>query len=263
MARYLMRVMYDGANFRGWQVQCAGRSIQGDLQSAFHQVGIPHPGLAGSGRTDAGVHALAHYAHFDYQGNMSATQLLKALNTKLGDDLLVTGIWPVPDDFHARYKAMSRSYTYLLARNKTPLNRLHTGWLPCRDADLDSLRELAEVLKGRHDFTSLSRDNPLVPNHICEVTKLDITEEAGVVRFDTTADRFLHNMVRRIVGTLVNLAHQGIGPEALRKLMNEKNPRQRLVLTAPAQGLYLTGVQYPNLQLDESALPEDWSWPMR
>lgn len=144
MARYLLRVMYDGLAFRGWQVQCAGRSIQGDLIAAFRQLGIRHPGLTGSGRTDAGVHALAHYAHFDYQGKMTPLQLQLALNTKLRDDLLVTGVWPVPQDFHARYSAMARSYIYLLAREKTPLNRLFTGFMPRSKFSLESLQTLAE-----------------------------------------------------------------------------------------------------------------------
>lgn len=263
MARYLMRLMYDGAAFRGWQVQCAGRSIQGDLISAFQQIGVRHPGVTGAGRTDAGVHAVAHYAHFDYRGGMAPRQLLRALNNKLGDDLLITGIWPVADDFHARYQAMARSYVYLLARVKTPLNRLHTGFLPRRDIRVETLSRLAKVLLGSHDFSSLSRDNPLVPNHICAIQRLDVSEGKGIIRFDITADRFLHNMVRRIVGTLVNLDHAGLGPDALQKIMAEENPRQKLVTTAPPQGLYLTGVRYPNLRLDESGPSEDLLYFLR
>jgi len=249
--------MYDGAEFRGWQVQCAGRSIQGDLIDAFRQLGIRHPGLTGSGRTDAGVHALAHFAHFDYQGKMTPRQLILALNNKLREDILITGVWPVEPDFHARFQAMSRSYAYRLAKEKTPLNRLHTGFIPRTHFDLQALLRLAEVLKGRHDFSSLSRDNPLVPNHICEITQLAIEERRETFLFRITADRFLHNMVRRIVGILVNLAHQGLGPAELKRIIEDKDPRQRLVLTAPARGLYLTGVKYPHLQLDETPLPED------
>lgn len=256
MARFLLRVMYDGMNFRGWQVQCAGRSIQGDLISAFRQLGIPHPGVTGSGRTDAGVHARAHFAHFDYAGKMTPRQLRLGLNTKLADDLLVTGIWRVPDDFHARYQAMARSYVYLLAREKTPLNRLHTGFLPMGNIRLEELRALAQVLLGSHDFSSLSRDNPAVPKHVCEITQLDISEDAGLISFHCSADRFLHNMVRRIVGTLANLAQQKLGPDVLRQILAEEDPRQRLVLTAPAQGLYLTGVAYPHLRLDETTPSE-------
>lgn len=257
MARFLMRLMFDGAAFRGWQVQCAGRSVQGDLISAFHQIGVRHPGVTGAGRTDAGVHALAHFAHFDYQGTMSPRQLLLALNNKLDEDLMITGIWPVPEDFHARYQAMARSYVYLLARVKTPLNRLHTGFMPRRNISVKTLSALAKPLLGSHDFSSLSRDNPLVPNHICEIQRLEISEDRGIIRFGIRADRFLHNMVRRIVGTLVNLDHLGLGASSLQAIMDEQDPRQKLVTTAPAQGLYLTGVRYPNLRLDESTLPED------
>ncbi len=263
MARYLMRLMYDGAAFQGWQVQCAGRSIQGDMISAFHQIGVKHPGLIGAGRTDAGVHALAHFAHFDYKGSMSERQIMLALNNKLGEDLMVTGIWPVAEDFHARYKAIARSYIYLLARVKTPLNRLHTGFMPRRNIQVASLSSLAGVLMGSHDFSSLSRDNPLVPNHICEITCLDISEDKGIIRFDITADRFLHNMMRRIVGTLVNLDHLDLEAVALQAIIEEKNPRQKLVTTAPAQGLYIAGVRYPDLRLDESELSEGLLYYLR
>ena len=252
MPRYLLRVMYDGTDFRGWQVQCAGRSIQGDLIDAFRQLGVRHPGVTGSGRTDAGVHALAHFAHFDYRGRMSPRQLRLGLNTKLGNDLLVTGVWPVPDSFHARFQAMSRGYLYLLSREQNPLNRLHTGFVPLSGIRLEDLRDLSVVLTGSHDFSSLSRDNPLVPNHICEITRLEITEKDGVIRFEIVADRFLHNMVRRIVGTICNLSHQGLGVEVLAKILADKDPRQRLVLPAPACGLYLKSVAYPDMSLDET-----------
>ncbi|HOU72466.1 MAG TPA: hypothetical protein PLB85_03710, partial [Candidatus Syntrophosphaera sp.] len=126
-----------------------------------------------------------------------------------------------------------------------------------------SLSRLAEVLLGSHDFSSLSRDNPLVPNHICDIQRLEISEERGIIRFDLTADRFLHNMVRRIVGTLVNLDHGGLGPDVLQAILDEANPRQKLVTTAPAQGLYLTGVRYPNLQLDESAPTDELLYFLR
>lgn len=250
MARFLMRLMFDGTDFRGWQAQCAGRSVQGDLIAAFRRLGVRHPNVTGAGRTDAGVHALAHFAHFDYRGKMTPQQLILSLNTKFHGDLQVTGIWAVEDDFHARYKACGRDYVYLLAREKTPLNRLHTGFMPRSKISPEGLKRLGEVLLGSHDFSSLSRDNPLVPNHICNITRLDVSETQGIIRFDISADRFLHHMVRRIVGTLVNLEHMGLDGSVLEAIMAEKTPRQRLVTTAPASGLYITGVRYPNLKLD-------------
>ena len=261
--RYLIKMAYDGSEFIGWQKQKQGRSIQCVMEKALEQFsGVSVPVIA-AGRTDAGVHALAHFAHFDYPGTMSPRQLLLALNNKLGEDLLITGIWPVADDFHARYQAMARSYAYLLARVQTPLNRLHTGFMPRRNIGRETLSRLAEVLLGPHDFSSLSRDNPLVPNHVCDIQQLRVSEDRGIIRFDIRADRFLHNMVRRIVGTLVNLDHAGLGSAALQAILDEANPRQKLVTTAPAQGLYLTGVRYPNLPLDESAPAEDLLYFLR
>lgn len=254
MARYLMRMMFDGTQFRGWQAQCAGRSVQGDLISAFRRMGVKHPNVTGAGRTDAGVHALAHFAHFDYRGKMSPQQLILSLNTKFKGDIKLTGIWPVPEDFHARYKAFQRDYVYLLAREKTPLNRLHTGFMPRSKISPEGLSRLGKILLGSHDFSSLSRNNPLVPNHICKIKRLDISETEGIIRFDISADRFLHHMVRRIVGTLVNLEHDGLNEEVLEKILAEKTPRQKMVTTAPASGLYITGVHYPDLKLDSDAI---------
>ena len=122
-----MRLMYDGSAFHGWQVQRSKRSVQGDLVSALAGIGVEKPTLTGSGRTDAGVHALAQFAHFDHPGTMTPRQLLLALNTHLDYDVRVTGIWKVADDFHARFQASARSYTYLLAKERTPFNRLYMG----------------------------------------------------------------------------------------------------------------------------------------
>ncbi len=129
MSRFLMRVMYDGTNLRGWQTQTTGRSVQGELIAALKDLGIAHPNLTGSGRTDAGVHSLANYAHFDYNGKMTTQQLVMAMNSKLDSDIMITGIWQVPDSFNARYSAISRTYIYLLERKRTPLNRLYTGYI--------------------------------------------------------------------------------------------------------------------------------------
>ncbi|MCB5258607.1 MAG: tRNA pseudouridine(38-40) synthase TruA [Candidatus Cloacimonadaceae bacterium] len=251
MSRYLMRIMYDGTNFRGWQTQTAGRSVQADLISALKDRGISHPNLTGSGRTDAGVHAIANYAHFDYKGKMTSQQLLLALNSKLASDLKITGIWQVADSFNARYSATSRTYIYLLARKRTPLNRLYTGFIPGKEIKIEDLKAMSEVMKGSHNFTSLSKNNPAIPNHICNISSFTIKEIQGKIGFKITADRFLHHMVRRIVGTMVNLSQKGLGVETLKQILEEQNARQRLVLTAPAQGLYLYNVHYPDLKLED------------
>lgn len=253
MPRYLMRVIYDGSAFHGWQTQLAKRSVQQDLGAALLCIGADNSDVTGSGRTDSGVHALAQYAHFDFQGKMTPRQILLGLNTHLDYDVRVSGVWRVADDFHARFQACSRSYIYLLARERTPFNRLYTGFMPHKRLAVETMQALAGTLLGRQDFSSLSKDNPDIPNHVCDLSQLDIEDCGDHIRFIITADRFLHNMVRRIVGTLVNLAHSGWGADTLLQILAEQNPRQKLVITAPAQGLYLAEVQYPDLQLDETS----------
>ena len=251
MSRFLIRVMYDGTNFRGWQTQTTGRSVQGELIAALKDLGIAHPNLTGSGRTDAGVHSLANYAHFDYNGKMTTQQLVMAMNSKLDSDIMITGIWQVPDSFNARYSAISRTYIYLLARKRTPLNRLYTGYISGKEIAIEDLRAMSEVLKGSHNFTSLSKNNPAIPNHNCNISSFIIEEIKGKIFFQITADRFLHHMVRRIVGTMVNLSQRSLGVETLKQILEEQNARQKLVFTAPPQGLYLYNVQYPDLKLED------------
>ena len=251
MSRFLIRVMYDGTNFRGWQTQTSGRSVQGELISVLKDLGITHPNVTGSGRTDAGVHSIANYAHFDYNGRMTTQQLLLALNSKLDSDIMITGIWQVKDSFNARYSATSRTYIYLLARERTPLNRLYTGYIPGKEIVMEDLYAMSEVLKGNHNFTSLSKNNPAITNHICNVSSFTIKEMKGKIVFKITADRFLHHMVRRMVGTMVNLSQKGLGVEVMKQILEEQNARQKLVLTAPAQGLYLYNVHYPDLTIED------------
>jgi len=243
--------MYDGTNLRGWQTQTTGRSVQGELIAALKDLGIAHPNLTGSGRTDAGVHSLANYAHFDYNGKMTTQQLVMAMNSKLDSDIMITGIWQVPDSFNARYSAISRTYIYLLARKRTPLNRLYTGYISGKEIAIEDLRAMSEVLKGSHNFTSLSKNNPAIPNHNCNISSFIIEEIKGKIFFQITADRFLHHMVRRIVGTMVNLSQRSLGVETLKQILEEQNARQKLVFTAPPQGLYLYNVQYPDLKLED------------
>lgn len=258
MPRYLIRLMYDGAGFHGWQKQSGRRSVQGDVEQALLLCSPMKTAVTGSGRTDSGVHALAQFAHFDYSGKMTPRQLLLALNSHLAEDVRITGIWPAADDFHARFQASERSYLYLLAREKTPLNRLYMGFLPRKQIHVERIARLSEILLGSHDFSSLSKDNPDVPNHVCDLSRLAVMDQVGHLSLEFSADRFLHNMVRRIVGTLVNLSHQGLDADVLKRILEERDPRQKLVITAPAQGLYLAGVSYPRLQLDATPVCAEW-----
>ncbi len=251
-----MKLCYDGTGYHGWQKQHNGISIQAVLEralEAFSQDDIP---IIAAGRTDAGVHALAQFAHFDYEGSMQPYQMLLAFRRHLPADIKVLEIQKVSPMLSARYQAYERSYRYVLAKYRTPFSRNYSGFLPSLKLQLEPMQAAAERLLGSHDFSSFGRANPEIPNRICEIKILDITESEDSYQFIITADRFLHNMVRRIVGTLANISHFSLPPDTIDAILSDACPRQNLVTTAPASGLYLIDVKYPAHLLDETATPE-------
>nr|MDK2850478.1 tRNA pseudouridine38-40 synthase [Candidatus Cloacimonadota bacterium] len=251
--RYLIKFSYDGTGFIGWQKQKHGRSIQKVLETALEEFCQKPTPIVAAGRTDAGVHALGQYAHFEYEGNMRMPQILKAFRRWLPEDVKVVEIWEVGEDLSARYQAYERQYRYILVKDITPFNRNYAGFIPHLKIHLPPMQEAAPRLLGKHDFSSFGKLNPEVPNHNCEVKELTIIEDDDAFVFTIRADRFLHNMVRRIVGTLANISHFDLGPDTIDKILGERCSRQTLVTTAPAQGLYLIEVKYPVELLDGKA----------
>lgn len=252
MTRYLMKLCYDGTGYHGWQKQHNGISIQATLERALQAFAHKEIPVIGAGRTDAGVHALGQYAHYDYEGTMQPYQMVLAFRRNLPDDVKVLSIEQVSPNLSARYQAYERSYRYLLAKQKTPFNRYQTGFLPHLNINLPAMQKAALHLLGTHDFSSFGRANPEVPNRICTIKSLQISESEEQFEFLILADRFLHNMVRRIVGTLANIAHFGLPSSTIDDILNDACPRQNLVTTAPASGLYLIDVKYPPALLAES-----------
>lgn len=245
MPRYLMKVCYDGNGFMGWQIQKRGRTVQQEVQGALERIsGVATPVIA-AGRTDAGVHALAQCAHFGYEGSMTPQQLVLAFRTQLADDVRVLAITPIPANFSARYQACQRTYLYKLAREKSPFNRNYMGFVPYKNIQTALIREAAQHFLGTHDFSSFGRPNPVVPNRICEVREIRFEEYADHWELIIRADRFLHNMVRRIMGALISLSHNDLPPSTVTDLIMRAKPTQNNVFTAPAQGLYLVCVDYP------------------
>ena len=248
--RYLIKIAYDGTDFIGWQKQARGRSIQVIMEKALAQFTENDTPLVAAGRTDTGVHALAQYAHFDYVGRMQPQQILLAFKRWLPEDIKVLEITEVDSELSARYQAYERAYRYILTKDRTPFNRHNAGWIPHLKTRLAPMQAAAPRFLGSHDFSSFGRLNPEVPNHVCELKELSISEDEHDFTFVFRADRFLHNMVRRIVGTLVNVSHFDLPPETIDHLLEQKCSRQRLVLTAPACGLFLIDVKYPAELLD-------------
>lgn len=244
-----MKISYDGMAFHGWQKQHNAISVQQTMESVFEDIAKEPIDIVCAGRTDTGVHAESQYAHFDFPVNMSGEQIRLAANVRLPHSIRVLNAIPVSSDFHARYDAFERSYEYRLAKTLTPFNRNFSGFIRYRHMDTQKLQEAIPFFMGSHDYSSFGRPNPEIPNRICNVKILTVREEDEYYIFNVTADRFLHNMVRRIVGLLINIGTTPMKPEIVSELLDQRDPNQRLIMTAPPQGLYLVGVGYPEEKL--------------
>lgn len=243
--RYLAKVSYDGTNFVGWQIQKTGRTVQAEIEQAFSQIAKNNIPVVAAGRTDSGVHAFGQYFHFDLQNKMTTDQIRLALQTKLDFDIKIISIWKVTDEFHARFKAQKRSYKYFIAKERTPFNRFYKSYFPGISLDFDKIQKCLSYFIGEHDFTSFSKFNPEIKSTICEIQDFNLIETDEDYVFIISANRFLHNMVRRLIGTIINVSRTDVDPEIIIELIEAKTTENKLITTAPAEGLYLFDVEYP------------------
>ena len=244
MKRYLMTISYDGTNFCGWQSQKNERTVQQTIETALAIIAKEPVPIVGSGRTDAGVHALKQFAHFDFPIKMTPEQILLALNSKLPEDIRTIKIIQVNDDFSARYDAIQRKYIYLIAKERTPFNRFYKSFFPRIKIVPEKIENCLSYFEGKHDFTSFSKFNPDITSQICYVQSFIFKEKKDDFIFEIDANRFLHHMVRRIIGTILNISNSEQKPEIIIELFNLKNPENKLIATAPPEGLYLADVIY-------------------
>ena len=242
MRRFKLTLQYDGNQFQGWQIQKHGRTVQAELERVATLLNGGKPvTVVGAGRTDAGVHARAQVAHMDLETPLSPRELRKAFNGNLPEDLSVTDCEEIDPHFHARFSARWRQYRYCCRTDEELFDRhyvWHTGPL-----DLNRLNEIAEMVKGTHDFTSFSRYNPDVKGRACTVHESLWEERGSIVNYSITANRFLHHMVRYLVGTMVAVSQDRFSSEAFLRLL--EHPQEQVqIFKAPAQGLYLEQVIY-------------------
>ena len=241
--RYKLLIAYDGTHYSGWQVQKDQASIQALIQSAL-RTALRHPlDLTGSGRTDAGVHALGQTAHFDSQEFFKKELLRASLNALLPPDIRIREITPVPPDFHARYSAKAKIYHYHLHLDRVldPFQRLYRHQ---PRAKLDLVKQAASHFIGTHDFTSFANEKASAPQDpIRTISRLDIKEQKGGVRLEFEGDGFLYKMVRNITGTLLDAAAKKIPLDEIPKIFEAKD-RRKAGSAAPPQGLFLVEVLY-------------------
>lgn len=243
--RYLAKVAYDGTNFSGWQIQKNARTVQGEIEAALFRIAKQKIPIVAAGRTDAGVHALGQYFHFDLLLNMTTVQIKLALQSQIDPDVKILQIYKVTDNFHARYQAYRRTYKYFIGKQRTPFNRLYRSFFPHQQLDVSCLQSYASFFLGKHDFISFRKFNPEIKSTICDILEFTVEETKEDIVITISADRFLHNMVRRIVGTIINLNKDNKPPELIPEFFEAKTPENKLISTAPPQGLFLFDVEYP------------------
>ena len=238
-----MTIQYDGTDFHGWQVQAKGRTVQGDIEKALSIIFLGEKNtLLGAGRTDAGVHALGLTANVKLPAKLSASELLQALNGNLNQDVRIDSTEIVEDDFHARFSATSREYEYRLVKAFSPVTRNYTTALKW-DIDKNLLNKCAELLSGKHDFTSFCKATAEVENKICTVFTSNWEESNEMLIFTIKANRFLQHMVRYLVGTMLEVARGRYTITDFQSLLHCDNP-EAVIVRAPAQGLFLKKVYY-------------------
>lgn len=247
MARYFLRLAYNGAKYHGWQRQPNASSVQEEIENALSVVLRSEIPIVGAGRTDTGVNARNMYAHFDYDMPLpDKGRLLVSLNRLAGRDIAIHDIICVHEDAHARFDAISRTYKYFVSFEKNPF--LYTfSWHCPNGLDLEKMNEAAEILIAAKDFTSFAKLHSDVKTNICNVTHAKWSKDAsGMAVFTITADRFLRNMVRAIVGTLVEVGRGKMTKEDFYDVICQKD-RCSAGQSMPGEALFLWDVKYSYL----------------
>jgi tRNA pseudouridine38-40 synthase len=240
--RYFIHLAYNGTPYHGWQIQPNATSIQETLNNALSVLLQSDINLMGAGRTDTGVHAKEMYAHFDFEILLDIPNLVHKLNSYLPKDIVIYDIIPVNDDAHSRFDATKRTYEYHIHQFKNPF--LHQlSWYFNQPLDIDLMNEAAKLLFNYTDFECFSKVNTDVNTFDCTIFEAYWKKEKDQLVFTITANRFLRNMVRSIVGTLVNVGLKKITLSDFKAIIESKN-REKAGFSVPAYGLYLKEISY-------------------
>ncbi len=244
MARYFIYLAYDGANYHGWQIQPNGSSVQETLMTALSTFLRSEIEVVGAGRTDAGVHARLMVAHFDFDKELDVDTVTDKLNRLLPPDIGVYAVKRVKGDAHARFDATYRTYKYYVTTRKDPFVRSY-AWRLFQPLDFEAMNRAAQTLFDYTDFTSFSKLHTDVKTNNCRIMQAywgQCGENEWV--FTIQADRFLRNMVRAIVGTLVEVGRGKLSVEGFRKVIEQKD-RCSAGSSVPGHALFLVDVGYP------------------
>lgn len=257
MPRYKLTIEYAGTRYSGWQKQKNARTVQGEIERAIGELTRDKNfEFMGSGRTDAGVHAMRQVAHLDVRKPMPAESIRRGINDGLPADIHILAVDTVPHRFHARHAAVARSYVYQVARRRSAFAKPFVWWVK-EPLDIELMRAAAAHFTGMHDFQSFSDDDPDEKSTDVLVDEVTIAEDGDLILVRVGGSHFIWKMVRRMVGVLVEAAKGQIEPADVQHLLSG-NPRKGLpapaTLTAPASGLFLERVFYDGDQRQ---------WPLR
>lgn len=245
--RYFLELAYNGTQYHGWQIQKNAHSIQAEIQNALSTLLKQPTEILGSGRTDAGVHAIQQFAHFNTDQALDATTFLKKLNGILPKDISMHRLIPVTPDAHTRFDATARHYIYRINREKTPFLE-NFSYYNFYQLDVNQMNKAAKILLKHKDFQCFSKVHTEVNHYLCDITQAIWKEETyfnvPLLVFYISANRFLRGMVRAIVGTLLNVGNGKIDLEEFEQIILSKD-RKQAGWSVPAQGLFLAKVEYP------------------
>lgn len=242
--RYFIELSYNGKNYHGWQIQPNAISVQEVLEQALSTILRIKTGVVGAGRTDAGVHASQIFAHFDSDTVLDAKEMVYKLNSILPKSIAVRKVFRVTDDAHARFHATKRSYQYKIITHKDPFLHEYTHLIK-QPLAVDKMNQAAKILLDYTNFKCFSKVKTEVNTFNCDITFAEWAYDNKQLVFSISADRFLRNMVRAIVGTLLHIGLGKLEVNAIHDIIKSED-RGEAGVSVPAQGLYLTEVCYPD-----------------
>ena len=242
--RYFLELAYNGKAYHGWQIQPNAISVQEVIEKTLSTLLNETISIVGAGRTDAGVHAKHMFAHFETEVEFKVKDFIYKLNSFLPKDITIVDVFKVKPDAHARFHAISRAYLYRISLSKDVFNYDGSFYLK-QDLDIGKMIEASKILLDYKNFQCFSKSNTDVNTYNCNIMRTELQLVNNELHFTIKADRFLRNMVRAIVGTLINVGLGKIEAEDLHTIIKSKN-RSEAGFSVPAHGLYLTEVIYPD-----------------
>lgn len=242
MYNYKLTIQYAGTNYAGWQIQENAVTVQQTIRDVIQTVVREEINLIGAGRTDSGVHAFGQVANFRCNNKLDFVRFRYAVNSILPKDIAIISVEEVHEEFHARFDAKKRSYFYFITKQKSPFYFDYTHYI-YRDFDTKILNKISQPLLGEHDFTSFCRKNTETENKICNVYSLNWKLSKDILIFYIEADRFLHTMVRSIVGTILTAEKENLNENKIKEILESRN-REIAFEAVPSKGLFLNKVKY-------------------